>query len=146
MATSPSRPGSDAVEHLDHGDLGAEPPPHRAELEPDIAGADDHQPLRHFGSDSAPVEETIVFSSMAMPGSAATSEPVAIDDGLGLDRLLLAVDEGDLDLARRGDAAGAVEVVDLVLLQQERDAVDIALNALVLEGEHGGKVELRLAP
>ena len=34
--------------------------------------------------------------------------------------------------------------VDLVLLQQERDAVDIALNALVLEGEHGGKVEARL--
>ncbi len=33
--------GQDAVEKLHHGDLGAEPVPHRAELEPDHAGADD---------------------------------------------------------------------------------------------------------
>ena len=37
-----------------------------------------------------------------------------------------------------------MEVVDLVLLQEERDAVDIALHALILEGEHGGEIELRL--
>ena len=48
---------------------------------------------------------------------------------------------GDLDLAGRGDAGVPVHRVDLVLLQQERDAVDIALNALILEGEHGGEVE-----
>ena len=32
-------------------------------------------------------------------------------------------------------------MVDLVLLQQEGDAVDIALQPLILEGEHGGEVE-----
>ena len=34
--------------------------------------------------------------------------------------------------------------VDLVLLQQILDAVHIAFHAFVLEGKHGGKVELRL--
>ena len=41
--------GRDAVEELDHRHLGAEPAPHRAQLEPDIAAADDDQPLRHRG-------------------------------------------------------------------------------------------------
>ena len=41
-------------------------------------------------------------------------------------------------------AARAVEVIDLVLREQERDAVDVALHALVLEGQHLGEVELRL--
>ena len=34
-----------------------------------------------------------------------------------------------------------MEVVDLVFLQEVGDAVDIAFDALVLEGKHGGKVE-----
>ena len=34
--------------------------------------------LGTFGSDSAPVDDTTVFSSMSMPGSLATSEPVAM--------------------------------------------------------------------
>ena len=37
----------DMVEHLDNRHLGAEPLPHRAELEPDIAAADDDEPARH---------------------------------------------------------------------------------------------------
>ena len=37
----------DVVERLDHGNFGAEPLPHRAELEPDIAAADDGEPTRH---------------------------------------------------------------------------------------------------
>ena len=40
--------GQDAVEELDDRHLGAEPPPHRAELQPDDAGADDQQLLRHL--------------------------------------------------------------------------------------------------
>ncbi len=39
--------GQDAVEELDHRDLGAEPRPDRAELEPDDAGADHQQALGH---------------------------------------------------------------------------------------------------
>ena len=40
--------GQRAVEKFDDGDLGAEPPPHRAEFEPDHAGADHQQFLRHL--------------------------------------------------------------------------------------------------
>ena len=40
--------GQDAVEELDHRHLRAEPPPDRAELEPDHAGADHQQLLRHL--------------------------------------------------------------------------------------------------
>ena len=39
----------DAVEELDHRHLRAEPPPHRAQLEPDDAGADHDQVLGHLG-------------------------------------------------------------------------------------------------
>ena len=37
----------------------------------------------------------------------------------------------DLDLSGGGDARRAVEGVDLVLLQEELDALDVALDALV---------------
>ena len=39
----------DVIEEFDDRHFGAEPPPHRAELEPDDAGADDEQLLRHLG-------------------------------------------------------------------------------------------------
>ena len=39
--------GQDAVEILDHHHLGAEAAPDRAEFEPDDAGADDDEALRH---------------------------------------------------------------------------------------------------
>ena len=62
----------DAIEKLDHGDLAAEPPPDRAELEADDAGADHQEASRHLGKVSAPVDATTACSSMAMPGSLAT--------------------------------------------------------------------------
>ena len=40
--------GQDAIEEFHHGDLGAEAVPHRAEFEPDHAGADDQQLRRHL--------------------------------------------------------------------------------------------------
>ena len=33
----------DPRQEFDHGDLGPQPPPDRTQLEPDIAGTDDHQ-------------------------------------------------------------------------------------------------------
>jgi hypothetical protein len=56
----------------------AEAAPHRAELEPDHAGADHQQLRRTFSSVSAPVDDTMRFSSISMPFSRATSEPVAM--------------------------------------------------------------------
>ena len=64
MAVSASMPGGDAVEELDHGDLGAQPAPHRAQLQPDDAGADHDQALGDLGASArAPVESTIRFWS-----------------------------------------------------------------------------------
>ena len=40
--------GQDLVEEFDDGDLGAEPPPHRAELEPDHPAADHDHALGHL--------------------------------------------------------------------------------------------------
>ena len=41
--------GQDLVEELDAGDLGAEPPPDRAKLQPDHAAADHDHMLGHLG-------------------------------------------------------------------------------------------------
>ena len=98
LATSPSRPGSDAVEHLDHGDLRAEPPPHRAELKPDIAAADHDHALRHLVQRERAGRGN---DRLLVDGDAGDGRDLRAGgdhDGLGLDRLLLAVDEGDLDL------------------------------------------------
>ena len=135
---------SDAVEHLDHRDLRAEPPPHRAELEPDIAGADHHHALRHLRQRQGAGGGN---DGLLVDGDAGDRRDLGAGgnhDVLGFDRLLLAVDESDLDLPRSDDAAGAVEMVDLVLLEQELDALHVALHALILEGEHGGEIELGL--
>ena len=99
-----------------------------------------------MGSDSAPVEETIVFSSMAMPGMAATSEPVAMTMALASSVCVPPLLAGDLDLAWRDDPGRAVKRLDLVLLQKKLDALHIALHPFVLEGEHGGEVERRASP
>ena len=123
--------GQRAVEEFDHDHLGAEPPPHRAELEPDDAGADHQQPLRHLverqragrGDDALLVDLDAVEPRHVGAGGD--------DDGLRLQHLRLAVLAFDLDLAGRGDAAGAVEGLDLVLAEQEIDALDVAVDRLL---------------
>src|SRR5262249_26983958 len=47
------------------------------------------------------------------------------------------------DLAGSCNACGASTTVDLVLLEEKRDAFDICLHALVLEPHHGGEIEFR---
>ena len=95
--------------------------------------------LGTLGRASAPVEETIVSSSMSMPGSRATSEPVAMTMLLVSSCCLPPPASATSTLPGPEDGGGAVEGVDLVLLEQEGDAVDVALHALVLEGQHLGR-------
>ena len=82
------------------------------------------------------------FSSMAMPGSGVLSEPVAIRIWLVFDLLLAAVVQRDLDLAGRGDARLALDPIDLVLLEEEVDALGIGRDHLVLLRHHGRQIEL----
>ncbi len=98
-----------------------------------------------LSSSSAPVEETISFSSIATPGSGATSEPVAMTIAFVSIVCFAAVRRRHFDLARRDDACRADERIDLVLLEQEGDAVDIGGNRVVLVLHHRHEIELRLA-
>ena len=75
------------------------------------------------GSDSAPVESTMRFWSTVTPGSARGLRAGGDDDVLGVERALGAVLGRDLDLAGAGDAARALDPLDLVLLEQELDAL-----------------------
>ncbi len=118
------------IEEFDDRHLGAEPPPHRAELEPDDAGADDEELLRHVGElERAGRGHDALFVDVDA-GQPRHVGPGGDDDVLGLQRLGLAVVGFHLDLARRGDAAGAVKRLDLVLLEQIFDAFDVTVDAL----------------
>ena len=93
--------GQDAVEEFDHRHLRAEPPPHRAELEPDHAGADHEQVLRHLVE-----RERAGRGHDALLVDLDAREPRHVgaggdDDVLGLQRLRLAVGAFHLDLAGR---------------------------------------------
>ena len=80
------------------------------------------------------------------PGSGVDVRAGGDDDVLGLERLLGAVLGRHLDLARRRRCvAGADEGVDLVLLEQEADAVDVGVDRVVLVLHHRGEIELRRA-
>ena len=135
--------GHDAVEKLDHDHLGAEPPPHRAELEPDHARADDQQPLRNARKNERARGRDDAF---LVDGHALERRHVRAggdDDVFRLDGLRRAVRGLYLDLAPGEDAGHALKRVDLVPLEQEGDALDVAVDALVLEPHHAGKIELR---
>ena len=118
--------GQDVVEKLDHRHLRAQPPPNRAEFEPDDAGARQRSASSAAAAKlKAPVEETIVFSSISTPGSRAKSDPVAMTIALVSMRGLIAVGALDDHAPGRGDATLAAHPVDLVLLEEIGDAVDV---------------------
>ena len=79
------------------------------------------------------------------PAACATSEPVAMTMFLVSSVCVLPSAAFTSTLPGAGDAAGAVERIDLVLLEQELDALDVAVDALVLELHHRGEIELRRA-
>src|SRR5580698_8077515 len=67
------------------------------------------------------------------------------DNVFRFDDLRLAVVRFHFDLARGRDSTGAVKRVDFVLLEQERDAVDIGIDVAVFVFEHGGEIDGGLA-
>src|SRR6185437_2631627 len=134
--------GQDAIEKFDHGDLGAEPVPDRAELEPDHARADNQE----LAGDLVQRQRAgrrhdallIDFDALQPCNVRAGGD----HDVLGLDELRLAIRARDFDLAGTENLALAVNDVDLVLLHQELDALDVAVDALLLEVHHGRQIEL----
>ena len=129
--------GQDAVEELDDGDLRAEPAPDRAELEPDDAGADDQELLRHLVElERAGRGDDHLLVDRRRRAGGVTSEPVAMTMFFVSTTWFEPSSASTSTCPAAAMRAGAVEGVDLVLLEEELDALDVALDALVLEGHH----------
>ena len=137
--------GQHAVDEFDDGDLRTQTPPHRAEFEPDDAGTDHQQMLRHCvqRQRAGRRHHTLLVNRDAL--ELGDVRAGGDDDRFGVERLRFAVVAFDFDLAGRRDAAGADEGIDLVFLEQKLDAFDVAVDALILEGHHGLQIELRRA-
>ena len=82
------------------------------------------------------------FSSMSMPLRRATSEPVAMTIALVSSICVLPSAAFTSTLPGAAMRPTPLKTFDLVLLEQEGDALDVAVDALVLELHHGGKIEL----
>ena len=94
---------------------------------------------------SAPVDETMRFSSISTPFSLVTSEPVAMT--MFLVSRICVLPSAAFTSTLPADRMRPVPVieVDLVLLEQELDALDVAGHAFVLERHHRLQIELGLA-
>ena len=146
FATLVVHAGQDAVQELDDFDVGAEALPHRAEFEPDDAAADDEHLLRHrrqrkraFGGD----DDLLVDLDA---GQASHVGAGGDADRSGLERLRLARPWAVTStLPGAAMAARTDERLNLVLLEEERDAVDVRRHRIVLVLHHRLEVELRLA-
>ena len=121
--------------------------PSRRQTEPSSSPITPAPMTRSFfgtlSSSSAPSEETTTFSSISMPGRRVTSEPVAMTMFFVSTTWFEPSSPLTSICPAAAMRAAAVEGVDLVLLQEELDALDVALDALVLEGHHGLEIELR---
>ena len=111
--------GQDAVEEFHDRHLGAEPPPYRAELEADHAGADDEQlsgDLRQLERACGGDDALLVDLDALEPRHVGAGGD---DDVLAFDRLGLAALARDLDLAAPEDLAGAA-VGDVIVFFLKR--------------------------
>ncbi|MNV23794.1 hypothetical protein D3C71_1148300 [compost metagenome] len=133
------------VEVFNNGDLRAEARPDRTELEADHAAADNDQLFRNLGKgDRAGGGNDDVFIDIDLNArNAGNIRTRGDDDVLGFDFLCLTLVIGDGDLAGGNHLAGALEGIDLVLLEQEGNAIDIGLHHAVLVAHHLFKVQLR---
>ena len=138
-------PGQQPGRHLDDGDLAAQRRVHAAELEADVATADDQQRSGH----AFQVERRgRVHDPRAVEGQARHLRRLRPDgdDGVLEGHLLAAaVHLGDVQAGRPGQRRGASEVLDLACLDQLSGATGQAADDGVLEGAQLVEIDLRLA-
>ena len=130
-------------QRLEYRDIGAEPPPYTAQLESDHAGAGDSESFRHLRErERAGIVEyqRVVKIRAGQCAGARTGG----DDHVFPGQYFLGL-AGNLDFPASGAAlhqtAAAVEGFDLVLLEQETDAVVVLGDDFLLAREHPRKVE-----
>jgi hypothetical protein len=135
--------GHDAIEELDDRDLGAEAAPHRPHLQPDIAAADHHQVARHLRQrQRAGRSDDLLFVDL----DARQRHHLGArgdDDVLGLNRLSAGAIGRDRNLVPAEQARRALDVGDLVFVEQELDALGEVGDDLVLAAHHRRQVERR---
>ena len=128
--------GHQAVEIFHHRHLGAEAAPHAAELEPDIAAADDDHVARHLrelepagGGDDLRLIHLDAGQRDAF-GARGDDDVLGVVGGIA-----------HRHLAGGGHTAFALQPGDLVLLEQELDALGVGADDLTLAGLHLLEVE-----
>ena len=135
----------DARQELEHGHLGPQPAPDRAQLQADVAAPTTIRCCGTLSNASASVELTMFVPSKGRAGKLAGSLPVARQMAwppAGSDSSPAAPLDDDLARARRS-RRGAVDRRDPVLLEQEGDAVGQSLDDLVLALSIAAEVEAR---
>src|SRR6185437_5073971 len=135
--------GDDAVEELDDRDRAAEATPDRTHLEADIAAADHHQALRYGGESQRAGRGDDGLLVDLDPRQRRHVGAGGDDDRLALELArLTAVDRRYGDASGRQKARCALDVVDLVLLEQELDAARVLADHLVLARHQRLQIEL----
>ena len=134
----------DAVEELDHRHVGAETAPHRAQFEADDAGADHDEALRHLAEfqRASRGDDLLLVDRHARQRHHFRAR--GDQDVLRGQRILhRAIFTDDRDGARRLDTTGPGVRGDLVLLEQEGDALGRGLDDLALALHELREIELR---
>ena len=130
-------------QQLDDRHLAAEAAVDRRELHADRAAAHDHQRLRHLLQVNRFVARDDPLVIDLHGRHAARRRPGGDDDLLRLERLLVALEDVDLALAHQ--PRGPLDPVDLVLLEEELDALGEPADDLVLARVHLLHVDRRRA-
>ena len=125
----------DLIKIFDHRDVRAEAAPDRSKLQPDNPAADHNQLFRHFGQVQRASRRDDAFFINLDEWQRRRLRPGCDDDAFGLMHVV-----ADLDLARLGDLAPALDVIDLVLLEEKFDAAGQFLGNLARAFHHGAPV------
>ena len=136
-------PAKERGQRLQHGDLGAEPPPDRTHFQADHARADQAQLLRHvLDSQRAVVGQNPVFVER-YAGQRTGTGSGGQDDVFRADSFRRGASHTDLvaSIGLACEAGAAMEETDLVLLEQKQDAVVVLFDDLVLARQHLADVD-----
>ena len=147
LARDPSvRGGEEVVERLEDRHLGAEPPPHAAELEADDPRSDDAEPSRDIGErERAFVVDNAIAIDLGDPDPDRNRAGGKDDVPRGQAPALAGAVQGDLDPAISLEGGETRDRFDLVLAQQAGDPAGQGLHHLVLAREHPAEIELYVA-
>lgn len=136
---------ANGVQVLNDSDLSAETRPDRAQLETNHTSANDDHLLGDLGelkSTRGRDDALLVEGDTGDGGGLGTGGD---NDVLGLDGGGATVETSDLDVGRRQELAGALDVVDAVLLEKELDTAGKAGDSLQAGLVHAVEVELHVA-